>query len=191
VRKRAHLTIDSYADPAISALTDPLLARHPDHCVALGMRLFAGPSGRQMRSHYLTIAGYQLVLAASVSLRVLAVRISPRLPPLGQVFTHVMRTRTAASAASWRAPGSGCNFFGQTTALRAPRRWRPRRRRCAWPFSTSLLAIAGMPTDAYLLCAPCGSTLVSPAAALAFRVRPHQRTTDGMYLRIFSRPRAL
>jgi hypothetical protein len=108
VRNRAHLTIDSYADPAISALTDPLLASHPDRLRRARRAALCRPVGRQMRSHYLTIAGFQLVLAASVSLRVLAVRIPPRLPPLRQAFTHVMRTRTAASAAWSHAPGSGC-----------------------------------------------------------------------------------
>ena len=47
-----------------------------------------------MTSRELSIAGFLAVLAACIVLQVAAVRKPERLPSLGRVFTHVMRTRT-------------------------------------------------------------------------------------------------
>ena len=47
-----------------------------------------------MTSHDLTVLGYLALLAVGVILELLATRTSAKIPPLGQVLTRVMRTRT-------------------------------------------------------------------------------------------------
>jgi hypothetical protein len=47
-----------------------------------------------MNSHYVTIIGYLIALAANTTLQLLATVMPPRLPTLGEVFTHVMRARS-------------------------------------------------------------------------------------------------
>ena len=47
-----------------------------------------------MRSHEVTIAGYQVVLAGIVVLQVLATRTRARVPSLGDLLTRAMRSRT-------------------------------------------------------------------------------------------------
>ncbi len=66
-----------------------------------------------MNSHYVTIIGYLIVLAAGVTLQVLAT-LKPRLlPTLGQVFTHVMRTRTGRVGIFVAWAWVGLHFFAR------------------------------------------------------------------------------
>jgi hypothetical protein len=69
--------------------------------------------GGQMNSHDGTILGYLLVLAAGVILQVLAVRFPERLPSLGRVLTHVMRTRTGRVGVSVAWAWLGLHFFAR------------------------------------------------------------------------------
>jgi Family of unknown function (DUF6186) len=69
--------------------------------------------GGPVRSHYATILGYLTVLAGGVGLQVLAVRIPERLPTLGRVFTHVMRTRTGRVGVLVAWGWIGLHFFAK------------------------------------------------------------------------------
>lgn len=66
-----------------------------------------------MTSRELTIAGYLGVLAACVILQVAAVRRPERLPSLGRVFTHVMRSRTGRVGAMVAWAWLGLHFFAK------------------------------------------------------------------------------
>jgi Family of unknown function (DUF6186) len=66
-----------------------------------------------MTSRELTIAGYLTVLAACVALQVTAVRKPERLPSLGRVFTHVMRTRTGRVGVLVAWAWLGLHFFAK------------------------------------------------------------------------------
>jgi len=66
-----------------------------------------------MNSHDVTIVGYLIVLACGVILQVLAVRMPERLPSLGQVFTHVMRTRTGRVGVFVAWAWVGLHFFAR------------------------------------------------------------------------------
>jgi hypothetical protein len=75
-----------------------------------------------MSSHYLTIADYLVALAGGVTLQVLAFRMPPRLPTLGQVFTHVMRTRTGRVGILVGWAWIGLHFFASWRRCAAERR---------------------------------------------------------------------
>jgi hypothetical protein len=66
-----------------------------------------------MSSRYITILGYLAVLAWGVTLQFLAVRLPDRLPSLGRVFTHVMRTRTGRVGISVAWAWVGLHFFAK------------------------------------------------------------------------------
>lgn len=66
-----------------------------------------------MSSHYLTIIGYLVVLGAGATLQALAVAMPQRLPTLGQVFTHVMRTRTGRVGIFVAWAWLGLHFFAR------------------------------------------------------------------------------
>ena len=66
-----------------------------------------------MTSRDVTIAGYLLVLAAGVTLQVLAVKQPDRLPSLGRVFTHVMTTRTGRVGVFVAWAWVGLHFFAK------------------------------------------------------------------------------
>ncbi len=66
-----------------------------------------------MRSHYLTILGYLLVLAAGVTVQLIAVRRPDKVPSLGRVFTHVMRTRTGRVGVCVAWAWVGLHFFAK------------------------------------------------------------------------------
>jgi hypothetical protein len=66
-----------------------------------------------MSSRELTITGYLTVLAACVALQVAAVRKPERLPSLGRVFTHVMRTRTGRVGVLVAWAWLGLHFFAK------------------------------------------------------------------------------
>jgi hypothetical protein len=66
-----------------------------------------------MNSRELTIAGYLTVLGACIVLQVAAVRKPERLPSLGRVFTHVMRTRTGRVGVLVAWAWLGLHFFAK------------------------------------------------------------------------------
>lgn len=66
-----------------------------------------------MSSRDLTIAGYLTVLTACVVLELAAVRKPERLPSLGRVFTHVMRTRTGRVGVLVAWAWLGLHFFAK------------------------------------------------------------------------------
>ena len=66
-----------------------------------------------MTSRELTITGYLTVLAALVALQVAAVRKPERMPSLGRVFTHVMRTRTGRVGVLVAWAWLGLHFFAK------------------------------------------------------------------------------
>ena len=66
-----------------------------------------------MTSRELTITGYLTVLAALVVLQVAAVRKPERMPSLGRVFTHVMRTRTGRVGVLVAWAWLGLHFFAK------------------------------------------------------------------------------
>jgi hypothetical protein len=66
-----------------------------------------------MTSRELTITGYLTVLAACVALQVAAVRKPERLPSLGRVFTHVMRSRTGRVGVLVAWAWLGLHFFAK------------------------------------------------------------------------------
>lgn len=66
-----------------------------------------------MTSRELTIAGYLTVLFACVVLQIAAVRKPERLPSLGRVFTHVMRTRTGRVGVLVAWAWLGLHFFAK------------------------------------------------------------------------------
>jgi Family of unknown function (DUF6186) len=66
-----------------------------------------------MNSHYVTIIGYLIVLAAGVALQVLATAMPPRLATLGEVFTHVTRTRTGRVGIFVAGAWAGLRLFAR------------------------------------------------------------------------------
>lgn len=66
-----------------------------------------------MTSRELTIVGYLTVLTACVALQVAAVHRPERLPSLGRVFTHVMRTRTGRVGVVVAWAWLGLHFFAR------------------------------------------------------------------------------
>lgn len=66
-----------------------------------------------MNSRDVTIIGYLSVLIAAVALQVAALRMPERLPSLGRVFTHVMRTRTGRVGILVAWAWVGLHFFAK------------------------------------------------------------------------------
>jgi hypothetical protein len=66
-----------------------------------------------MSSRDLTIMGYVAVLAAAVALQVAALRMPERLPSLGRVLTHVMRTKTGRVGILVAWAWLGLHFFAR------------------------------------------------------------------------------
>jgi hypothetical protein len=66
-----------------------------------------------MTSRELTIAGYLGVLAGCVALQIAAARKPERLPTIGRVFTHVMRTRTGRVGVLVAWAWLGLHFFAK------------------------------------------------------------------------------
>ena len=60
-----------------------------------------------------TIGGYLLVLAAVVILQLVAGLTRTRIPPLGQVFSYVMRTRTGRVGVLVAWAWLGLHFFAR------------------------------------------------------------------------------
>ena len=66
-----------------------------------------------MNSHDVTIAGYLAVLAALVTLQVVALRVPGRIPPIGEVLSHVMRSRTGRVGMLVAWAWLGLHFFAR------------------------------------------------------------------------------
>ncbi len=66
-----------------------------------------------MSSHAITIAGYLAVLAAGIALEVLAFRKPGHVPPLGQVLTWIMRSRTGRIGMLVAWGWIGLHFFAR------------------------------------------------------------------------------
>lgn len=66
-----------------------------------------------MSSRELTIVGYLAVVAAGIILQVTALRMPERLPSLGRVMTHVMRTRTGRVGIFVAWAWLGLHFFAK------------------------------------------------------------------------------
>lgn len=66
-----------------------------------------------MTGHDITIAGYLVVLGAGLALEFLAARTRARFPPLGQVLTRAMRTRTGRVGLVVAWAWIGLHFFAR------------------------------------------------------------------------------
>ena len=66
-----------------------------------------------MNSHHIAIAGYLGVLAAVVVLQAAALASRGRLPPLGDVFTRIMRNRTGRVGVLIAWAWIGLHFFAR------------------------------------------------------------------------------
>lgn len=66
-----------------------------------------------MNSHDVTVAGYLVVLAAAAGLQVLALRSPSRVPPLGEVLSRAMRTRTGRVGVLVAWAWLGLHFFAR------------------------------------------------------------------------------
>jgi hypothetical protein len=66
-----------------------------------------------MSSHWVTILGYLLVLAAGAGLEIFAARTRRRVPPLGDVLSRVMRTRTGRVGILIAWGWIGLHFFAK------------------------------------------------------------------------------
>lgn len=66
-----------------------------------------------MSSHDLTVAGYLVVLVAGLGLELLATRGRLKIPPLGDVLTRVMRTRTGRVGVLVAWAWVGLHFFAR------------------------------------------------------------------------------
>lgn len=66
-----------------------------------------------MNSHYVTIAGYLLVLFAGVSVELLATRTRAPIPSLGEVLSRIMRTRTGRVGVLVAWAWLGLHFFAR------------------------------------------------------------------------------
>jgi hypothetical protein len=60
-----------------------------------------------------TILGYLIVLATGIVLQVTSIRAPDRVPSLGQVFTHVMQTRTGRVGMLVAWGWVGLHFFAR------------------------------------------------------------------------------
>jgi hypothetical protein len=66
-----------------------------------------------MTSRYVTIAGYLLVLISGVTLQLAAIRRPGKIPTLGGVLTHVMRSRTGRVGLFVAWAWVGLHFFAK------------------------------------------------------------------------------
>lgn len=66
-----------------------------------------------MNSHDVTIAGYLVLLAALVVLQVVALRSPGRVPPIGEVLSRAMRTRTGRVGVLVAWSWLGLHFFAR------------------------------------------------------------------------------
>ena len=66
-----------------------------------------------MSSHDLTVAGYLVVLLAAAGLQAAALRTSVPAPPLGEVLTRIMRTRTGRVGMLVAWAWLGLHFFAR------------------------------------------------------------------------------
>ncbi len=66
-----------------------------------------------MNSHNITIAGYLLVLLAGLGVQFLATRTRVRIPPLGDVLTRAMRSRTGRVGVLVAWAWIGLHFFAR------------------------------------------------------------------------------
>lgn len=66
-----------------------------------------------MSSHDITIAGYLAVLAVGVLLQMIALRSPRRVPPLGEVLSRAMRTRTGRVGMLVAWAWVGLHFFAR------------------------------------------------------------------------------
>jgi Family of unknown function (DUF6186) len=66
-----------------------------------------------MNAHDLTVLGYVLILIAGVALELIAVRPRYGIPPLGEIFTRIMRTRTGRVGVLVAWAWVGVHFFAR------------------------------------------------------------------------------
>ncbi len=66
-----------------------------------------------MSSHDITILGYLVVLAAGVLLELLAVFTPAPIPPLGEILTRIMRSRTGRVGMLVAWAWVGLHFFAR------------------------------------------------------------------------------
>lgn len=66
-----------------------------------------------MNSHDVTIAGYLAALAALVVLQIFALRWPGRVPPIGEVLTRAMRSRTGRVGILVAWAWLGLHFFAR------------------------------------------------------------------------------
>jgi hypothetical protein len=66
-----------------------------------------------MTSRGVTIAGYLVVLAAGLAIQLLGWRSRPGVPPLGDVLTRIMRTRTGRVGILVFWAWMGLHFFAK------------------------------------------------------------------------------
>ncbi len=66
-----------------------------------------------MNSHDVTVAGYVAVVLGGVLLQVLATRTPAPIPPLGEVISRVMRTRTGRVGVLVAWAWIGLHFFAK------------------------------------------------------------------------------
>ncbi len=66
-----------------------------------------------MNAHDVTVLGYLVVLLAGVLLELIAVRRRSGIPPLGEVFTRIMRTRTGRVGVLVAWAWIGVHFFAR------------------------------------------------------------------------------
>jgi hypothetical protein len=66
-----------------------------------------------MNSHDLTVAGYVAVLAALALLQVFALRSPGHVPPIGEVLTRAMRSRTGRVGILVAWAWVGLHFFAR------------------------------------------------------------------------------
>jgi hypothetical protein len=66
-----------------------------------------------VNSHDLTVAGFGLVLLAGLAVQFLATRTRARIPPLGDVLTAAMRSRTGRVGILVAWAWIGLHFFAR------------------------------------------------------------------------------
>ena len=66
-----------------------------------------------MNSREITITGYLILVCCGISLEVLARRAQARIPPLGNVLTRAMRTRTGRVGMLVAWAWLGLHFFAR------------------------------------------------------------------------------
>jgi uncharacterized protein DUF6186 len=66
-----------------------------------------------VNSHDVTVAGYLVALAVLVILQIIALRSPGRVPPIGEVLTRVMRSRTGRVGILVAWAWLGLHFFAR------------------------------------------------------------------------------